>query len=444
MAAPKTSAFLLRDLCERMRSLADGSETEAARAEVEAALASKWWSVRVMAIRTLGRWGGAANKAWLIERTLGAESGWAGGRSRYLARRSWPDLAAQTAAEALRPLLGPQDAGWVLDRWFSDEVVASSLQSYLALDAPIGPIEARVTEELARRRSRQAPLAIAWIAYLRRDLPGRVEILQGIARRDGEARTLARAMLGWIERNEEPRAAARPATPKKGAAASRQEGTALRCVPELRPGAREVRSPSRRFSTRHESQGLPEGGGSALTPVPPCRRTDRGAMPRRPTIAVLAALFALGPAAAGAQTAPSLAIEARLFGSKTGKLSENIFGPNGPFLGNAIIGDDPSTSTFVTVRVAPGRKLGEDARIRLIATEIERPAEGLRRGRYRPRVLLDRSVRRPLIDEGQKDAYVGFLVEPTGCVPVDLTVELLDPPRPKASMSARLDFRCYE
>jgi len=167
-------------------------------------------------------------------------------------------------------------------------------------------------------------------------------------------------------------------------------------------------------------------------------------MPRRPTIALLAGLFALGPCAAGAQTAPSLAIEARLFGSKTGKLSENIFGPNGPFLGNAIIGDDPSNSTFVTVRVAPGRKLGENARIRLIAAEIERPAEGLRRGRYRPRVLLDRSVLRPLIDEGQTEAYVGFLVEPTGCVPLDLTAELLDPPRPKASMSARLDFRCYE
>lgn len=156
----------------------------------------------------------------------------------------------------------------------------------------------------------------------------------------------------------------------------------------------------------------------------------------------LAPLFAAWEASA--QGAPSIAIEARLFGSKTGRLSDNVLAPGGPALGNVIIGDDPSTATFVTVRVGSSAPLGEGARVRLVAREIDRPQDGARGGRRRPSVVYDRSVARPLVKEGETGAYVGFLVEPTGCAPIDLTAELLDPPRPKASMTARLDFRCYE
>ena len=226
MNEPKNSPVLLRELCDRLRALADQPETEAARAEVEAALASKWWSLRVLAIRAIGAWGTTADKAWLIERALGAENGWTGGKRQVGVRQSWNDLRAQTAAEALKPLMRPDDAEWVLDRWFSDLPVAPGLHDYLMMHAPSGPIEARVEQELALRSSRQKPFALLWIAYLRRNLPGRDEVMQRIARRPDEAGELARIMLGWDTRRAEAKAAA-AAPPKKGAArAARQAAEA--------------------------------------------------------------------------------------------------------------------------------------------------------------------------------------------------------------------------
>lgn len=167
-------------------------------------------------------------------------------------------------------------------------------------------------------------------------------------------------------------------------------------------------------------------------------------MGKRLFAAVLSGLLSggFGCAALAADGAPPLTIEARLFGSKTGRLSENVFGPNGPALGNVIIGDDPSVSTLVTVKVARGGPLGDKARIRLVATEIERPE--LWRGNFRPRRLVDKSVARPLFDEGQEAAHLGFWLQPTGCVPINLVAELLDPPRRMVQASARLEFRCYE
>jgi hypothetical protein len=79
MTAPPKSPTLLTELCDRLRALGEHPETEEARAEVEAALQSKWWNLRTVAIGVIGGWGGKANKAWLIERALeaqGHDPGW--------------------------------------------------------------------------------------------------------------------------------------------------------------------------------------------------------------------------------------------------------------------------------------------------------------------------------------------------------------------------------
>lgn len=58
-------ANLLREQSERLRALGATKPDAQSAAEVEVALQSKWWSLRVVAIQTMGRWGGEANLARL-------------------------------------------------------------------------------------------------------------------------------------------------------------------------------------------------------------------------------------------------------------------------------------------------------------------------------------------------------------------------------------------
>ncbi len=65
---PKGPPTLLSDATARLFELAAAGETRAARAEVDAALACPWWSLRVKAIEVIAEWGGPRNNARLLGR----------------------------------------------------------------------------------------------------------------------------------------------------------------------------------------------------------------------------------------------------------------------------------------------------------------------------------------------------------------------------------------
>jgi hypothetical protein len=87
-------ANFLREQSERLRALGAMKPNAQSSAEVEAALQSKWWSLRVVAIQTMGRWGGEANLARLHAFMAARPEG---GR-RYF---GWERVAADAAMSAL-------------------------------------------------------------------------------------------------------------------------------------------------------------------------------------------------------------------------------------------------------------------------------------------------------------------------------------------------------
>ncbi|MET3497345.1 zinc-ribbon domain containing protein [Variovorax boronicumulans] len=87
-------ASLLREQSDRLRALGATKPDAQSAAEVEAALQSKWWSLRVVAIQTIARWGGEANLAKLDALVAaGREAG-----RRYFC---WERVAADAARSAL-------------------------------------------------------------------------------------------------------------------------------------------------------------------------------------------------------------------------------------------------------------------------------------------------------------------------------------------------------
>ncbi|QNK69411.1 zinc-ribbon domain containing protein [Variovorax sp. PAMC26660] len=87
-------ANLLGEQTNRLRALGETKPTEKALAEVDAALQSKWWSLRVVAIQTMVRWGDADRieklKAMIAARPEGGRRYW-----------SWERVAADAAMCAL-------------------------------------------------------------------------------------------------------------------------------------------------------------------------------------------------------------------------------------------------------------------------------------------------------------------------------------------------------
>ncbi|MFC3695332.1 hypothetical protein [Chenggangzhangella methanolivorans] len=197
MTGPPNSPTLLREMSERIRALGELPQTSEARAEVEAALGSKWWGLRVLAIAVIGAW---RDKAWLVERALRAENGMAGGRFGHARTQSWRDLEAQTAAKAAVPMLDPADAGWLLDRWFSDEPLAFAFYEYVGLRLDPTAVERRVAEEFARRRSQQRRLPLFRLLRLRRGVADRDARLRRLAQGGDETALLARDLLSMEAR----------------------------------------------------------------------------------------------------------------------------------------------------------------------------------------------------------------------------------------------------
>ena len=106
----KHSPVLFSQVAERLRHLAATLETEKARTEVDVVLGCPWWGLRVVAIKTIAAWGGAANKAWLIQRACRpAPSG-----TQSSKKDGWWSVETRAAMDAVAPALDDTDAGWVL------------------------------------------------------------------------------------------------------------------------------------------------------------------------------------------------------------------------------------------------------------------------------------------------------------------------------------------
>lgn len=163
------------------------------------------------------------------------------------------------------------------------------------------------------------------------------------------------------------------------------------------------------------------------------------------TVGCLFALVALSAPPGLAQDAtPLLKIEARLFESPTGKFSDDVLAPDAPGLGNVIIGEKASSSTFVTVRIDATPPLPMDAKLRLVAQETP-PSEVAGGGApLELRQLLDSTVVVPPTAAGNKTTYVGFWLPETGCTPVALKADLAAGDAGSASAEATLNFICYE
>ena len=120
-------ANLLGERRDRLRALGERPPDADARAEVEAALADKWWGLRTTAIATLGAWGDDASverlKALLAEHA--ARDGW----------NSWNRQARAAAFKALGACLPDAEAGWALEAYFGSHE-AGALREGLARRSP--------------------------------------------------------------------------------------------------------------------------------------------------------------------------------------------------------------------------------------------------------------------------------------------------------------------
>ena len=97
----------LRVECARIRALGERAPDSAARAEIDAALASKWWGVRIVAVATLGRWGDAQAVARLKATVDEGETAkrWGG----------WLYEGSRAAYNALGECLPAVDTAWALE-----------------------------------------------------------------------------------------------------------------------------------------------------------------------------------------------------------------------------------------------------------------------------------------------------------------------------------------
>ena len=145
-----------------VRLLGQQVATAERRADVMAALGSKWEGVRSVALDTLGRWGGSESLTALrrfLEEAFGREAGWA---------------IRGVAIRNLIPMVAAGDADWVLDLYFKRP---SALEKHellhLVLALPAERARARLVAELASPdpTNRQAAVkAIGNMPYLDRRL----------------------------------------------------------------------------------------------------------------------------------------------------------------------------------------------------------------------------------------------------------------------------------
>ncbi len=138
-ANARPGADLLGVTCARIGSLGEHPPNAAARAEVEAALNSKWWGVRVAAIATLGHWGSTADiarlKAWVWPQTAPRYGSWEHDAQSAAARALSRSLPQSDAGEAIAAMLGGDSRLWMSAEWlaalpaaFWEPVIQAELQ----------------------------------------------------------------------------------------------------------------------------------------------------------------------------------------------------------------------------------------------------------------------------------------------------------------------------
>lgn len=196
---PPNPASLCADLAGRLRSIAEGPDTPTARAEVEAALGSKWWGIRVLAIRAIGRWRTERDRAWLVERTRRLSP------TATELRNTSPgdDLRwrAQETAEARQVLFRrvpwPEDSDWLLDLWFV-EPSGKIWVSWLSM-VPEVALRSRIAAEIRGGDPERLQRAI-WLLYHNGLLANRTEILGHLT--GNSHKVVARLAEGLLTRLE--------------------------------------------------------------------------------------------------------------------------------------------------------------------------------------------------------------------------------------------------
>lgn len=120
-------ANLLGERRDRLRALGTREPDAAARAEVEAALADKWWGLRTIAIATLGAWGDedSVERLKALLDAHSARDGW----------NSWSRQARDAAFKALGASLPASEADWALEAYLGS-AEASALRDALARQPP--------------------------------------------------------------------------------------------------------------------------------------------------------------------------------------------------------------------------------------------------------------------------------------------------------------------
>jgi hypothetical protein len=138
-ANARPGADLLGVTCVRIGGLGEHPPDAAARAEVEAALDSKWWGVRTAAIATLGHWGSTADiarlKAWVWPQRAPRYGSWEHDAQSAAVRPLSRCLPQSDAAEAVAAMLGGASCLWMPKEWlaalsaaFWEPVIEAELQ----------------------------------------------------------------------------------------------------------------------------------------------------------------------------------------------------------------------------------------------------------------------------------------------------------------------------
>lgn len=139
-AVSRPGSDRLRVECARIRALGEQAPDAAARAEIDDALASKWWGVRIVAIATLGRWGDAQDVARLkaiVDEGVTAKR-WGG----------WLYDGSRAAHRALAECLPSSETQWALEHSLSTD---DAFELYPRIAAqPMTYWEAVVAEEWRR------------------------------------------------------------------------------------------------------------------------------------------------------------------------------------------------------------------------------------------------------------------------------------------------------
>jgi HEAT repeat protein len=172
----------LRAVTERLRSLGAKRPTPEARSEVVAALSSKWEGVQAVAAEVLAGWGDrecVGHLRQFLIRCFEREYGWA---------------IRGVVVRALRRVVSEEDAGWVLDLYFSPPGLLPKHELlWLVAALPLAAARGRLVAALRDPRWDNRQAAVKAIGNM--DYPDRQQLLRPLwADSDDNVRRSARLL----------------------------------------------------------------------------------------------------------------------------------------------------------------------------------------------------------------------------------------------------------